>query len=60
MGRGMVERQREKRFRVTGRDNNGDVFAFESDNRDRAAKKLKQMQKRPELHDVQMESLPWL
>jgi hypothetical protein len=56
----MAERQREKRFRVTGRDNNGDIFAFESDNRDRAAKKLKQMQKRPELHDVQMESLPWL
>ena len=56
----MADRQREKRFRVIGRDNNGDIFAFESDNRDRATKKLKQMQKRPELHDVQMETLRWL
>jgi hypothetical protein len=56
----MVDRQREKRFRVTARDNNGDIFAFESDNRDRATKKLKQLQNRPELHDVQIETLRWI
>jgi hypothetical protein len=56
----MAERQPVKRFRVTARDNNGDIFAFESDNRDRAKKKLDQLQRRKELHDVQMETLRWL
>lgn len=49
-----------KRFRVTARDNNGDIFAFESDNRERADKKLRQLQKRPELHDVQLVRQRWL
>ena len=49
-----------KRFRVTARDNNGDIFAFESDNRERADKKLRQLQKRPELHDVQLIRQRWL
>jgi len=48
-----------KRFRVIARDNNGDIFAFESDNRERAEKKLRQLQKRPELHDVQMVRQRW-
>lgn len=49
-----------KRFRVTARDNSGDIFAFESDNRERAEKKLRQLQKRPELHDVQLIRQRWL
>lgn len=52
--------QQPKRFRVTARDNNGDIFAFESDNRDRAKKKFEQLQRRKELHDVQMETQRWL
>jgi hypothetical protein len=49
-----------KRFRVTARDNSGDIFAFESDNRERADKKLRQLQKRPELHDVQLVTQRWI
>ena len=49
-----------KRFRVTARDNSGDIFAFESDNRERAEKKQRQLLKRPELHDVRMERQRWL
>lgn len=49
-----------KRFRVTARDNQGDIFAFESDNRERADRKLRQLKKRPELHDVQMETQRWM
>ena len=52
--------QKLKRFRVTARDNNGDIFAFESDNRDRAKKKYQQLQRREELHDVQMETQRWI
>ncbi|MDE2597177.1 MAG: hypothetical protein KGL44_09895 [Sphingomonadales bacterium] len=49
-----------KRFRVIARDNHGDIFAFESDNRERAERKLRQLRNRPELHDVQMERQRWL
>lgn len=49
-----------KRFRVTARDNNGDIFAFESDNRERAEKKQRQLSRRPELHDVQLIRQRWL
>lgn len=55
-----MEKEPVKRFRVTARDNHGDVFAFESDNRERADKKLRQLQKRPELHDVKLERQRWL
>jgi hypothetical protein len=56
--RGMAEPP--KRFRVTARDNYGDIFAFESDNRERAEKKHRQLSKRPELHDVRIERQRWL
>ena len=49
-----------KRFRVIARDNAGDIFAFESNNRERAKRKLAQLQKRPELHDVQMVTTRWI
>lgn len=49
-----------KRFRVTARDNFGDIFAFESDNQERAEKKQRQLQKRPELHDVQLVRQRWI
>ncbi|MFC3173202.1 hypothetical protein ACFOD9_02935 [Novosphingobium bradum] len=49
-----------KRFRVTARDNSGDIFAFESDNRERAEKKQRQLARRPELHDVQLIRQRWL
>lgn len=49
-----------KRFRVTARDNFGDIFAFETDNRERAEKKQRQLQKRPELHDVKLDRQRWL
>ena len=52
--------EKPKRFRVTARDNNGDIFAFESDNRDRAKRKFAQLQRRGELHDVQMETQRWV
>ena len=55
-----MNKEQTKRFRVIARDNNGDIFAFESDNRDRASKKLKQLQRREELHDVQMVTQRWI
>lgn len=55
-----MESEKLKRFRVIARDNNGDIFAFESDNRERADKKLRQLQKRPELHDVQLIRQRWI
>ena len=51
-----MARERPKRFRVTARDNNGDIFAFESTDRDRATRKLEQFQGRRELHDLQLET----
>ena len=55
-----MAKEQPKRFRVTARDNNGDIFAFESDNRDRANRKLKQLQRREELHDVQITTQRWI
>jgi len=49
-----------KRFRVIARDNSGDIFAFETDNRERAEKKQRQLSRRPELHDVQLIRQRWL
>ena len=56
----LMASQRPKRFRVTARDNNGDILAFESDNRDRAKERYAQVQRREELHDVQMETQRWI
>jgi hypothetical protein len=36
----MVEQRRDKRFRVTGEDEDGDIHAFETDSRER----VKQME----------------
>jgi hypothetical protein len=56
----MATTRTEKRFRVTALDNFGDIYAFETDNRDRAKKKVAQLQRRSELHDVKMETLRWV
>lgn len=50
----------EKRFRVTARDNNGDIYAFETDSRERAKAKLEEQQARADIHDVQMETTRWI
>jgi len=55
-----MDNEKLKRFRVIARDNHGDIFAFESDNKERADKKLRQLQKRPELHDVQLIRQRWI
>jgi len=55
-----MSKETPKRFRVIARDNLGDIFAFESDNRERAEKKLRQLSKRPELHDVQLIRQRWI
>lgn len=56
----MATLEREKRFRITGRDNNGDIHAFETDNRGRAKAKLQELQAARDLHDVNLETLPWV
>lgn len=50
----------EKRFRVTARDNNGDIHAFETDSRERATAKIEELHARKDIHDVQLETLRWL
>ncbi len=55
-----MSKEQPKLFRVMARDNFGDIFAFETDNRERADKKQRQLEKRPELHDVQLIRQRWI
>lgn len=50
--------KRPKRFRVTGVDANGDVHAFETDDRARAKAKLIEYQ--TALKDAEQETLRWV
>ena len=47
-----------KRFRITGRDKNGDIQAFETDNRERAREMLEVFKRR--FQDVEQETQRWI
>ena len=49
---------RPKRFRIAGRDKNGDIQAFETDNRERAKEMLEVFKKR--FQDVEQETQRWV
>lgn len=51
----MVEQRRDKRFRVTGVDAEGDIHAFETDSRERAEAMRDEF--REDLQDVLLDTL---
>lgn len=53
-----MAKERPRRFRVTGTDRNGDVHAFETDNRDRAKAMLEEFKKR--FQDPGMDTQRWI